>query len=232
MHVQNQLLEALEVDLPTRDPRSAEIASALKISMGRLDPWEIARRALTLAADAQTLIEEKEERIRRLESLSVTDELTSLLNRRGFRQAFRRSLDLAQRHGEEGVLCLIDLDEFKLVNDTLGHDAGDAVLCRVGEILRAFTRDSDLIARLGGDEFVALLVHAKASEAERRARQIHTELNRGNAVFAGAFIPVHASIGIVSYGPDTDGSDLLRAADQAMYRDKRGRAQDGLTHQS
>lgn len=221
MHVQNQLLEALEVDLPTRDPRSAEIASALKISMGRLDPWEIARRALTLAADAQTLIEEKEERIRRLESLSVTDELTGLLNRRGFQAQLRRALAAADRYEERGLLAYVDLDDFKPVNDTYGHAAGDEVLRRVARILYDNVRDTDCVGRLGGDEFAVLLTRTSPKDAVKRARWLEELVNTTVVDWQGRNIALRASFGFQRYGPNDDEHDLLKRADSAMYNAKR-----------
>ena len=227
MHGHNRHVTPLALNVQPPQEQALEIAGPLNLSLQRLDPRRVAQRALALAADAQQVIAEQAQRIRHLESLSQSDELTGLLNRRGFQQAFRRALDLAQRHGEEGVLCLIDLDGFKLVNDTFGHAAGDMVLRRVADILRCFTRDSDLVARLGGDEFAALLVHAKADDAERRALQVKCELNRANAVYGGRIVPIKASLGVIRYGPEADPSALLRAADQAMYGDKRSRQRDG-----
>jgi len=133
------------------------------------DPWGMLQRALTLAAEAQQTISEQQRRITYLESLSPTDELTGLANRRHFDQALAANLSLARRHGLGGVLALFDLDNLKLVNDGHGHAAGDRVLQRMAEVIRASIRATDLAARLGGDEFAVLLTQAQPEPALRRA---------------------------------------------------------------
>ena len=107
-------------------------------------------RALIAATDAQHRIVELRERIAQLEKLAMTDELTGLLNRRGFERELQRTLALASRYEEPGLLVYVDLDGFKLVNDTYGHAAGDAVLKRVSRLLTDNLRCTDLVVRLVG----------------------------------------------------------------------------------
>lgn len=187
------------------------------------DPWDLLRQALKLAAEAQQTVQMQRERIRYLEGLSHADDMTGLANRRGFEASLRQTLALARRHREGGVLAYIDLDDFKAINDAYGHSAGDAVLRRIGELLRANVRSTDLIARLGGDEFAALLVRADANEGRARALRLQRIVNASSAVWAGQALPMSVSMGVEAYGPDDDPEELLRRADQLMYRNKRRR---------
>jgi len=187
------------------------------------DPWDLLRQALKLAAEAQQTVQMQRERIRYLEGLSHADDMTGLANRRGFEGALKQTLALARRHREGGVLAYMDLDDFKTVNDAYGHSAGDAVLRRIGELLRANVRSTDTIARLGGDEFAALLVRADPNEGRARALRLQRIVNASSAVWAGQALPMSVSMGVEAYGPDDEPEELLRRADQLMYRNKRRR---------
>lgn len=158
-----------------------------------------------------------------LERLSSTDALTGLVNRRLFIEAMGRRLGEGERRRRAGALLYLDLDNFKCVNDTLGHRQGDAALVAVAEILRGKVRENDLVARLGGDEFAIWLDGATENEAVAKAR----ELLAG----AGALAPYSAdrdhvigfSIGVaVLDGESREPLDQLMArADDAMYAVKR-----------
>ena len=132
---------------------------------------------LNFAAQAEQRIAEQDARINQLESLSMTDELTGLLNRRGFSFGLNRALQSARRYSEEGILAFIDLDNFKPVNDTYGHEAGDLILRRTGEILTGNVRKTDLVSRLGGDEFAVLLVHSQRRDGLARIAILDEKLN-------------------------------------------------------
>lgn len=139
---------------------AAERLRRMALSEGwRLDKSNdrILENLLTAAASAEQQLAEQQARIRQLESLSVTDELTKVLNRRGFGIELERALARAERRGETGLLLLCDLDHFKAINDTYGHPAGDEVLCELAQLLRSRTRHNDHVARLGGDEFAILI---------------------------------------------------------------------------
>ena len=127
---------------------------------------------LAAAADAQGLLAAQARRIALLETLSLTDELSGLLNRRGFEREMRRLIANARRYAESGVIAVLDLDDFKSINDVYGHAAGDAVLASFGRALSTMVRQTDLVARLGGDEFDALLQRAdNAMYANKRRRR-------------------------------------------------------------
>ncbi len=177
--------------------------------------------ALTMAAQAQQQLAEQSERIATLEELTFTDELTGLYNRRGFDEQLGRILAIAGRHGDSGVLAFIDLDDFKAVNDGLGHQAGDAVLRHVASLLSHNVRATDVVARPGGDEFIATLVHTGVRGGCRRAAALEQLLNAAVVRYGRFEIPVRASFGVTPYGPGDKAVDLLTRADTAMYRVKR-----------
>ncbi len=151
----------------------------------------------------------------RLDHSATHDALTQLPNRVLFHERLRDALDTA---GEDAVtVILVDLDDFKTVNDTLGHTAGDTLLVAVAERLRGTVPETDTVARLGGDEF-ALLVR-DGSIAERVVRDAIQRLRSG-VQLEGRLRPVRASFGVVRGIGDDDPGDLLRRADIAMYEAK------------
>jgi diguanylate cyclase (GGDEF)-like protein len=162
---------------------------------------------------------------RRLESelqrLAGEDELTHLANRRGFVERLNHELALAGRHGSPGALLMIDLDQFKAINDTHGHAAGDELLRRISEVLEARLRDTDALGRLGGDEFVVYLPQTDADAGARVAEHLLTAVSDASAEL-GDGMRTTSSIGVAfdsssSHGPEV----MLKAADRAMYRAKR-----------
>ncbi len=193
----------------------------LREAQESVDPNTVVVKALEYAAEAEQRIAELNARVRTLESLAKTDELTGLLNRRGFYDTVRRELQTSARHKETGVLAYIDLDEFKPINDKLGHAAGDEVLRAVGRQLGTNIRATDFAARLGGDEFAVLFVRAKHIPARERARAMLEELNSLTVTWKRKKIHVRASMGLANYTGETAFEELLAQSDRAMYREKR-----------
>ncbi|MCC7218973.1 MAG: diguanylate cyclase, partial [Burkholderiales bacterium] len=156
-----------------------------------------------------------EERIRRLAHF---DELTGLPNRTMFMHTLARALSLAQRRGKQFALFFIDLDRFKNINDSLGHEAGDRLLQDVARRLRQHLRESDTVARLGGDEFVVLVEDsADPRELNAIAQNILNAVGRPY-LLAGREYHVTGSIGISAFPDDgLDPATLLKNADIAMY---------------
>ncbi|HUR18396.1 MAG TPA: GGDEF domain-containing protein [Acidimicrobiales bacterium] len=152
-----------------------------------------------------------------VERLADTDGLTGLANRRVFQLALSRELALAGRRGEPCTLILLDVDHFKAVNDTYGHQAGDEVLRRVGVALADTARGTDVAARYGGEEFAVILPFCSTAEAGAVAERFRA------AVAAGAGeIAVTVSAGVATYPRDArDETSLVAAADNALYRAKR-----------
>ena len=151
---------------------------------------------------------------------AATDSLTGLANRHHFEHVLEQALEEAAQHGERLAVAFIDLDSFKAVNDSLGHNAGDDLLCKVGCVLTQHVRDGDLVARLGGDEFVLLLRRLNDTQTGLRMVERLSELLGQPFELEGRWQRTSASIG-VSFFPDDGCEDLLRRADSAMYEAKR-----------
>jgi diguanylate cyclase (GGDEF)-like protein len=177
--------------------------------------------ALAAAAAAERRIADLEERLAYIEGLSVTDELTTVLNRRGFMLELTRAVAAATRLGPHGVLIICDLDGFKAVNDLYGHRAGNEVLRQVAIGLRRRVRKNDVVGRLGGDEFALLLIGATLPNARRKCLYLSRSLNNAPPEIDGVPIPLSASFGLALYDGSEDQEALLHRADMAMYAQKR-----------
>jgi diguanylate cyclase (GGDEF)-like protein len=181
----------------------------------------------------RTLIEELERRAAerlalqsQLEYNATHDHLTDLLNRGVFYEHLAHALTRARRHGTKVALLLMDLDNFKAINDSFGHRSGDKALVEVAERLKRSLRESDVAARLGGDEFTVLLEDViDASQALRAAERLQTQLRAPLGLGGHRRLQVSASIGI-AVSAEQQPEELMDAADQAMYQAKsRGKAQ-------
>lgn len=158
---------------------------------------------------------------RLLEELALTDALTGLANRRAFENWASRAFSATIRHGVPLWLAIADLDHFKLINDTHGHEAGDEVLRRFGNILKAHTRAADMCARLGGEEFVLALGHIDRAGAEVALNRFRERIENGNFDWNGVVLRVTASIGVAcAHEGVQDLTELLRRADAALYAAK------------
>lgn len=163
-----------------------------------------------------------------LHKMAQTDALTGLLNRRAFEEILRRELLRCDRGGGVMGLLLIDLDHFKLVNDSLGHFAGDDVLRQIATVLRDGTRPSDVLARYGGEEFVVLLRNAGVEESRIAAERIRTRIAAVGGV--SETVRLTASIGLAVSEPQESPTGFLLRADDALYCAKReGRNQVSLS---
>lgn len=162
------------------------------------------------------------EELERLRHQVVTDPLTGLHNRRYFSEALAGAVENAVREQRAVSVLAIDLDGFKQLNDTLGHAAGDRALIGFGELLRAETRQVDVVARTGGDEFAVIMRGAGRSEAHAAARRILARV-RATSTALGA------CIGLATHPPlPANPAELTWAADAAMYRAKHRRARSRL----
>ena len=149
------------------------------------------------------------------------DVLTSLYNRREFEEKLATHLEMTRRGESRHVLCYIDLDNFKVVNDTCGHAAGDALLKRLSKLLKAGMRRGDVLARLGGDEFGIIFVDSELDDANQIASKIRETIKSFRFYWEGDVFEIGASIGLVEIGKDVRTIyDLLRAADFACYAAK------------
>jgi len=156
-----------------------------------------------------------------LRDLSLIDELTKVYNRRGFMTLAEQQIKVAHRTKKEMSIFYADLDDLKKINDTYGHDEGDAVLIEAAAILRDAFRDSDIIARLGGDEFAVLTIDVAEGKASSLARRLREKIAARNSR-PGQEYPVSFSLGTARYDPEKPCSlaELITSADKRMYQDK------------
>ena len=153
-----------------------------------------------------------------LAQLATHDLLTGVLNARAFTERLGDELDRKRRYARPLSLLYLDLDDFKVINDSHGHQTGDAVLRLVADAIRSSVRQADAVGRMGGDEFAVLMPETDAQLADAAAQRLATGLR---SIFRGS-PTVTASIGVVSCTTgDATTDDLLRRADQAMYAAKR-----------
>lgn len=162
---------------------------------------------------------------KRLESqllqIANHDPLTGLFNRRRFDEELERDLSEAQRYDLHGALLFMDLDQFKDVNDSRGHHAGDELLSALARLLRDRLRATDVAARLGGDEFAVLLPHTGTEQAEAVAADLLNAIRNHVFIVGGAPLRITASIGVAVFPDQTAGAgEFLSRADLAMYRAK------------
>ena len=158
---------------------------------------------------------------KRLEEQAMTDELTGLANRRSFFKRGHEEIIRVVRYGAPLSLLLMDIDNFKRINDLFGHETGDRMLKSVAGTLRASIREVDMLARLGGEEFGILLPNTAAVEAVKLAERLRLEVEResGKVVEEGTGVTV--SVGVTTFEEDMEDLDaLLRMADVAMYQAK------------
>lgn len=196
-----------------RSAAASVLLIALMTLLGRLS-WQLQQSRLRAA-------QEQLEHAKRIEYMAQHDSLTGLPNRSFFSHMLNRLLALARRHQRPLALLFLDLDRFKLVNDTLGHDAGDALLKEVARRLNTAVRESDIVARLAGDEFMVLLPE-QCDEASLTvvAQRILAAVGKPYDLLGHAF-RVTVSIGISRYPDDAeDEESLIKHADVAMYRAK------------
>ncbi|MGD8858424.1 MAG: GGDEF domain-containing protein [Myxococcales bacterium] len=159
---------------------------------------------------------------RRTHELMIRDALTQVFNRRHLEDRLRSEVAFAQRHDSPLTVLLIDIDRFKQVNDRGGHEAGDAVLRILARALERMLRTEDVLGRWGGEEFVVLARAIERDGAARLAERIRRGVEVLRIPVGRASISVTASIGVAHAGGQADASELLRAADEAMYAAKAG----------
>ena len=204
---------------------AAALGVLLLGSQQHVPPYALALASITLVLAAVPLAF----RHRLLRRLTRTDDLTGLLNRRAFNEDCRQRI--AAAGNRRGALLLLDLDRFKEINDSLGHEAGDRLLIQVGARLSHSLRSGDLLARLGGDEFAVLLGDSDGDEATAVAHKIRDALAE---LFTAGGIALRTSVSIgVALFPahGNDVNSLLRKADMAMYRAKTTRSGHHIYHQ-
>ena len=166
-------------------------------------------------------ITERRQAEEKLRKMATTDELTGLWNRRYFLQATRQEIDRAQRYDQPLSLIVFDVDNFKKVNDTRGHAAGDATLQHLASLMKKSLRDIDIPGRLGGEEFGILLPNTELNNAALLAERLRKTIEDSPADFKGSEINLTVSIGVTAYQNRFSSVDeLLKTADEALYEAK------------
>jgi len=189
----------------------ADLAVAVLAWNGLVQAGTSIALVLVLAALRERLLDQ--------ELLARTDALTGIANRRSFFEIAAIEIERARRHARPLTLAYVDCDDFKDVNDGLGHAQGDALLVVVAQTLRAATRTTDAVARLGGDEFGLLLPETDAGEAERLLERLRSNLL---AAMAGHCWRVGFSIGAAAYvSAPSSADEMMARADELMYSAKR-----------
>ncbi len=192
---------------------------AIAQTPGALQPSDMRTLSLVDAAGTSRLVASW--RLAEVTQRAVIDGLTGLTNRRGFETAMATAREEADRYGWETSLLLVDLDHFKAVNDSFGHEAGDAVLRAVAHALRDRVREIDLCARVGGEELAVVLKNTGARGAIELAQRLRAAIDALRVEVAGRHVRVTASIGVATHPTMVVNWDALyRSADTALYAAK------------
>lgn len=210
----------VQMHLDTLDGEVCYELSVARREAGRLKD----KSFIVLARD----VTERNQAQLRIEQLAFSDTLTGLPNRRLFLDRLRQSMAVSERNRNWCALLFLDIDKFKALNDTLGHQIGDVLLAQIAERLRRAVREYDTVARLGGDEFVVLLEQlgtqeeSAAAQARQVAEKVSTHLRREYDLDGHKYLG-SSSIGIAMFrGQEVVSDELLRRADFAMYEAKSG----------
>jgi diguanylate cyclase (GGDEF)-like protein/PAS domain S-box-containing protein len=243
-HSEEQLLRLTFQELTHPDDLDADLELVRQVLAGAIDGYRIEKRYFNAAgeviwinlaaslvrdSDGEPLhfiaqIEDISERRKlhaELRRLADDDPLTGLWNRRRFREELERQVHRCQRYEEQAALLLLDLDGFKSVNDTYGHQAGDDLLKQIADSLRKRLRSTDAVGRLGGDEFAVLLTHVTPEQADQLANTLAELIAASVIHHSDTQIGVTASIGVeLLDAAATTHHDAIKHADAAMYRAK------------
>ncbi len=193
----------------------------------RLDPERYARERIAqleaTVANLQCALKDAETQRDELREQSVRDPLTALFNRRHMDQTLEQEVARARRYHTSLAFLLLDIDDFKLLNDRFGHVAGDMVLREVGQLILANIRAGDVACRYGGDEFIVVMPETSLEAAAHRGEQLRGRARQLRLEFADAKFPeIRLSMGVAVL-PEHGGSaiELLKRADAALYQAKR-----------
>lgn len=192
------------ISLTTRDPGHVFTENELELT-------ELLSAHISLALENNRLYE-----------ISVSDGLTNLYNRRYLEQRLAKEVSYARRFRKPLTVLMTDVDFFKRLNDTYGHQAGDYALRRVSEILTAGLRDYDVVARYGGEEFAIVLLSTPRGRGASTAERLRQAVEEGPITYRNQHLPVTISIGVATFPEDASDSDaLVGLADKALYEAKR-----------
>lgn len=194
----------------------------LTVAKVRAENENLRQKLEAALKDVQDKNTQLEESLQRVEQMAATDHLTGLYNRRHFGRVIDQLFAEAQRYHKDLSCVMIDLDGYKQLNDSCGHQVGDQILVTAGKVISANMRRMDVAARYGGDEFVLLLPHATAEEAAQVAQRIRDEFRLATAQMLNREKGLTMSIGVGSLHRNTPphADQLLARADAALYQSK------------
>jgi diguanylate cyclase len=178
------------------------------------------RTAQQRVAENDTRIKELERELEKTSALVRHDQLTGTLNRRGLDDIFEKEKSRSERHETVFCVALLDLDNFKKLNDSLGHDAGDEALIHLATVCRETLRPQDTVARYGGEEFIILLPETPLAEATIALKRLQRELTRRLFLHENEKVLITFSAGVTQMLPDDNQASVVKRADEAMYRAK------------
>jgi diguanylate cyclase (GGDEF)-like protein len=206
------------VSVPLRDEEGEAIGTLAVFWRGRgREATDTELAALEELASRAGPAIENARRFREARQLADLDALTGLHNRRYFHETLARECSRAHRYDRTLALVVVDIDDFKSINDRIGHLAGDAVLAAVAERVQSVVRSADVACRVGGDELAVILPESVLADAEQLYRRI--EFAVGSRPL-GPFERIHLSAGIAELQPEDDAKTLFERADEALYRAK------------
>jgi diguanylate cyclase len=196
-----------------RDTRSIQ-AEALKSR----DEMLVAHKE---AEDAEARIHLLESQLAEVSALASHDQLTNSLNRRGLDDVFEREQARSDRHGTALSIAMLDIDDFKKLNDTYGHEAGDEALIHIVRIVKDTLRSMDVVGRFGGEEFIIVLPDTPTAEAVDVVSRLQKELTKRIFMFNNQKLFITFSAGVATRAPNEAMSETIRRADEAMYKAKK-----------
>jgi len=205
-----------------RRVRSGDLGARTGLQHGKDELGQVGREFDEMAETLQRRDLELKKAMHDLQEQAITDPLTGLHNLRSLRELLPRELLRARRKDSPLAAIMIDVDHFKRVNDSLGHEAGDGVLRELGALLRKCIRGSDIACRYGGEEFTVILADATSEGARRKAEDIRAEVKRLELQHGGRPIGgLTVSLGVALFPYHADqATTLLRKADEALYQAK------------
>ena len=213
-------------NFPYRSCVIAPLGSAggvMQISSGKEQSFtDYDLRLITVLADIGSICLINSELFRKTEELAITDGLTGLYTHSYFKERLKEDISTANYSSVPLSLLMLDIDHFKVTNDTYGHDAGDKVILTVVEAMRKNSRETDLCARYGGEEFAIILPHTKIDEARTISQRMRAYLENCGIIFEEKILKVTASFGVSSYQKGQSTDDFIKRVDENLYRAKKG----------
>jgi len=193
----------------------ATAAGQIEAEFSSADPrlLSLVRLLVTENSAIRDSINTLREELQAAHALADRDPLCPVFNRRAFMRELEREIARTERHDRSLSLLFIDLDKFKVINDTLGHEAGDRMLVTMSKTLLKAVRKTDIVSRIGGDEFAILLIETSAANAKKCARALKDRI-------AKAELGVTASIGVAEWRKGLTAQELMANADKEMFTQK------------